>query len=171
MGRDLEDLDEAPAGNIVGIGGLQNSVLKTATISTNVYCPSFSELQLMATPILRVAVETENPFDMPKLIKGFKLLNQADACVQIIVQENGEHVLLTLGEVHLERCIADLEQRYAKVKLNVSPPIVPFRETIVPDAKVDMVNEIIVNNGKLFSLFIPQRFSFLKFQMKIVINR
>lgn len=148
MGRDLEDLDEAPAGNIVGIGGLQNHVLKTATISTSLHCPSFSEMQMMATPILRVAVETENTFDMPKLLKGFKLLNQADACVQIIVQENGEHVLLTLGEVHLERCIADLEQRYAKVKLNVSSPIVPFRETIVPDAKVDMVNEIIVSNGK-----------------------
>ncbi|KAJ6635621.1 Elongation factor-like GTPase 1 [Pseudolycoriella hygida] len=155
MGRDLEDLDEVPAGNIVGIGGLQNSVLKTATISTNVFCPSFSEMQQMATPILRVAVETQNPIDMPKLLKGFKLLNQADACVQIIVQENGEHVLLTLGEVHLERCIADLEQRYAKVKLNVSPPIVPFRETIVPDAKVDMVNEIIVNNGKSLCVTLP----------------
>ncbi|KAG4067437.1 hypothetical protein HA402_009674 [Bradysia odoriphaga] len=148
MGRDLEDLDEVPAGNIVGIGGLQNHVLKTATISTSFYCPSFSEMQMMATPILRVAVETENTVDMPKLLKGFKLLNQADACVQIIVQENGEHVLLTLGEVHLERCIADLEQRYAKVKLNVSAPIVPFRETIVPDAKVDMVNEIIVTNDE-----------------------
>lgn len=44
----------------------------------------------------------------------------------------------------MERCIADLETRYAKIKLNVSPPIVPFRETIVPAATVDMVNEIII---------------------------
>lgn len=71
-------------------------------------------------------------------------MKKADACVQVIVQENGEHVLLTLGEVHLERCVADLEQRYARVKLNVSKPIVPFRETIVPAATVDMVNEAIV---------------------------
>lgn len=75
MGRDLEELDEIPAGNIAGIGGLQQ-VLKTATLSNNIFCPSFCELSLMATPILRVAVEPQNPLDMPKLVKGLKLLNQ-----------------------------------------------------------------------------------------------
>lgn len=144
MGRELEELDEAPAGCIIGIGGLQQHVLKTATLSTTIWCPSFCELSLMATPILRVAVEPYNALDLPRLVKGLKLLNQSDACVQVIVQENGEHVLLTLGEVHLERCVADLETRYAKCKLNVSKPIVPFRETIVPAATVDMVNEAVV---------------------------
>lgn len=143
MGRELEELDEIPAGNICGIGGLQQ-VMKTATLSTDIYCPSFCELSIMATPILRVAVEPQNALDLPRLLKGLRLLNQADACVQVIVQENGEHVLLTLGEVHLERCIADLESRYARIKLNVSKPIVPFRETIVPAATIDMVNEAIV---------------------------
>lgn len=98
----------------------------------------------MATPILRVAVEPYNALDLPRLVKGLKMLNQSDACVQVIVQENGEHVLLTLGEVHLERCVADLETRYARCKLNVSKPIVPFRETVVPEATVDMVNEAVV---------------------------
>lgn len=144
MGRELEELEEAPAGCIIGIGGLQQHVLKTATLSTTIWCPSFCELSLMATPILRVAVEPYNALDLPRLVKGLKLLNQSDACVQVIVQENGEHVLLTLGEVHLERCVSDLETRYAKCKLNVSKPIVPFRETIVPKATVDMVNEAVV---------------------------
>lgn len=144
MGKELEELDEAPAGNIVGIKGLQDSVLKTATLSTDPYCPSFCDLTIMATPIYRVAVEPKNIIDRPKLLKGLKLLNQADACVQVIVQENGEHVLVTLGEVHLERCVYDLEQEYAKCSVAVSSPIVPLRETIVPQAKVDMVNEAIV---------------------------
>lgn len=144
MGKELEELDEVPAGNICGIRGLQQHVLKTATLSNNVFCPSFCDLILMATPIFRVAVEPKNPSEMPKLVKGLKLLNQADACVQVIVQENGEHVLVTLGEVHLERCIYDLENQYSKILLNVSSPIVPFRETIVPQATVDMVNEAIV---------------------------
>lgn len=144
MGRELEEISEAPAGNIVGIGGLHDIVLKTATLSNNIYCPSFCELTLMATPILRVAVEPKNTLDMPKLIMGLKQLNQADACVQVIVQETGEHVLLTLGEIHLERCVYDLETCYAKIKLNISEPIVPFRETIVPKATLDMVNEIVI---------------------------
>lgn len=147
MGKELEELDEAPAGNIIGIKGLQNHVLKTATLSNNAYCPSFYDLTIMATPIFRVAVEPKNIADLSKLKKGLKLLNQADACVQVIVQENGEHVLVTLGEVHLERCIFDLENEYAKCSLNVSSPIVPLRETIVQPATMDMVNEAIILTG------------------------
>ena len=86
---------------------------------------------MIATPILRVAVEPKDIQNMHKLVKGLKLLNQADACVQVLIQETGEHVLLTLGEVHLERCIKDLQETFAKIELNVSKPIVPFRETIV----------------------------------------
>lgn len=66
-----------------GIGGLEEHVLKTATLSTDVACPAFRELQLMAVPILRVAVEPQRPSDLPALVKGLRLLNQADACVQV----------------------------------------------------------------------------------------
>lgn len=147
MGGELQQLTEAPAGSIVGIGGLENDIVKTATLSSTPFCPSFSELTVMATPILRVAIETVNPLDMPKLVKGLKMLNQADACVQVSVEPSGEHVITTLGEVHVEKCVRDLEQNYAKVKLNVSKPIVSFRETIVPEATMDMVNEAIVKTA------------------------
>ncbi|KAK7604030.1 hypothetical protein V9T40_004303 [Parthenolecanium corni] len=143
MGRELEPLDEVPAGNVFGIGGLDEYVLKSATLSTTVTCPAFSELHLMATPILRVAIEPENPAHMAQLTNGLKLLNQADASVRVLVQESGEQVLVTTGEVHLQRCIEDLRERYAKVPILVSEPIVPFRETVVPPPKTDMVNEAI----------------------------
>ncbi|XP_066994936.2 elongation factor-like GTPase 1 [Anabrus simplex] len=143
MGRELEAIDEVPAGNVLGIGGLEEHVLKSATLSTTVACPAFTELQLMAVPILRVAVEPAQPQDLPALVRGLKLLNQADACVQVLVQETGEHVLVTAGEVHLERCLSDLKERYAKVSINASEPIVPFRETVVKPPVVDMVNEVI----------------------------
>ncbi|KAL1139273.1 hypothetical protein AAG570_006259 [Ranatra chinensis] len=149
MGREFEILSEAPAGNIVGIGGLEEHVLKSATLSTEICCPSFSEMHLMALPILRVAVEPAKPSDLPLLVKGLKLLNQADACVQVIVQETGEHVIVTAGEVHLERCLDDLRSRYANVDIIASEPIVPFRETIVPPPVVDMVNEAIHDENVL----------------------
>lgn len=147
MGGELQLLEEVPAGNIVGIGGLEAHIVKTATLSSTLDCTSFSELSIMATPILRVAIEPVQPQDMPKLVKGLKLLNQADACVQVSVAPTGEHVITTLGEVHVEKCVHDLEQSYAKIKVNVSKPIVSFRETIVPDATVDMVNEAIVKTA------------------------
>jgi hypothetical protein len=39
---------------------------------------------------------------LPKLVEGLRLLNQADPCVETLVQETGEHVILTAGELHLE---------------------------------------------------------------------
>ncbi|XP_065202388.1 elongation factor-like GTPase 1 [Planococcus citri] len=146
MGRELEPLDEVPAGNVFGIGGLEEHVLKSATLASDVACPAFSDLHVMATPILRVAVEPENPAQLSQLTQGLKLLNQADASVQVLVQETGEHVLITAGEVHLQRCIEDLRERYAKIPVLVSEPIIPFRETVVPPPTVDMVKEAITRN-------------------------
>uniref|UniRef100_A0A0C9R9I6 EFTUD1_0 protein n=1 Tax=Fopius arisanus TaxID=64838 RepID=A0A0C9R9I6_9HYME len=143
MGRELEAVTSVPAGNVLGIGGLEDHVLKTATISTDIMCPSFSELTSLSDPILRVALEPKHPNDLQTLINGLKLLNQADACATMHIQETGEIVLNTAGEVHLERCLEDLKTKYANVEINVSEPIVSFRETVVPPPTVDMVNEAI----------------------------
>lgn len=137
MGKNFDPIDEVHAGMIVGIWGLQKHVIKTGTLSSSINCPPFYGLDILAPPVVRVAVEPTNVEDMPKLVKGLKVLNQVDSCVQIMIQETGEHVLCVLGEVHLEKCIRDLTESYAKIKLNVSKPIVQFRETIVSDPLVN----------------------------------
>ncbi|XP_012140504.1 elongation factor-like GTPase 1 isoform X3 [Megachile rotundata] len=143
MGRELEATDKVSAGNVFGIGDLEEHVLKTATLSTTVACPPFAELTSLGVPIMRVALEPKHSNDLQALINGLKLLNQADACALVHIQESGEIVLSTAGEVHLERCLEDLRSKYAKVEMNVSEPIVQFRETVVPPPKLDMVNEAI----------------------------
>ncbi|XP_030580024.1 elongation factor-like GTPase 1 isoform X2 [Archocentrus centrarchus] len=141
MGRELEELDEVPAGNVLGIGGLEEHVLKSATLSTAPACPPFTPLNFEATPIVRVAIEPKHPSEMPKLVRGMRLLNQADPCAEVLIQETGEHVLVTAGEVHLQRCLDDLRDRFAKIEISASKPIIPFRETVIRPPKVDMVNE------------------------------
>ncbi|KAM8893884.1 elongation factor-like GTPase 1 isoform 2-T2 [Spinachia spinachia] len=141
MGRELEELEDVPAGNVLGIGGLEDSVLKSATLSTSPACPPFTPLNFEATPIVRVAIEPKHPSEMPKLVRGMRLLNQADPCAEVLIQETGEHVLVTAGEVHLQRCLDDLRDRFAKIEFSASKPIIPFRETVVRPPKVDMVNE------------------------------
>lgn len=64
------------------------------------------------------------------MISGLKLLNQADPAVQVILQQTGEHVIICAGELHLERCVRDLKETFAKIPIKLSPPIVPFRETL-----------------------------------------
>ncbi|XP_071776951.2 elongation factor-like GTPase 1 isoform X1 [Centroberyx gerrardi] len=141
MGRELEELKEVPSGNVLGIGGLEECVLKSATISTSPACPPFTPLNFEATPIVRVAIEPKHPSEMPKLVRGMRLLNQADPCAEVLIQETGEHVLVTAGEVHLQRCLDDLRDRFANIEISASKPIIPFRETVVRPPKVDMVNE------------------------------
>ena len=89
LGRELEELQEVKAGNIVGIGGLENYILKSATISSNPACTPFVEITQSAAPILRVAVEPEISSDLGNLVKGLHLLNQADANVQVFINDIG----------------------------------------------------------------------------------
>ncbi|KAG0367407.1 Cytoplasmic GTPase/eEF2-like protein (ribosomal biogenesis), partial [Gamsiella multidivaricata] len=140
MGRDLIGLEEVPAGNVFGIGGLEGHVLKYGTL----WDAKWEGGQNLVgkgpgtAPIVRVALEPEDPSQMAQLVRGLQLLNQADPAVQVLTQETGEHVILTSGEVHLQRCMADLRERFARIEISVSEPIVPFRETAI-DAPAQLV--------------------------------
>ena len=83
MGRELEALESVSAGNVVGIGGLEEHIVKSATLSSTLHCPPFCEMTQMAVPIVRVAVEPSKHSQMNSLLVGLKLLNQADPCVQV----------------------------------------------------------------------------------------
>ncbi|ANZ73217.1 BA75_01060T0 [Komagataella pastoris] len=132
MGRDFVAIDEAPAGNIVAIGGLMGKVLKSGTVVTlNVAGVNLAGFSSSALPIVRVAVEPVNPVHMHYLEKGLEMLNQADPCVRTYLQDTGEHILATAGELHLERCLKDLKERFAGIEIQVSEPAIPYRETIL----------------------------------------
>lgn len=131
MGRELHALDNVPAGNIVGIVGLQEHVLKTATLSSTLACPSLTKMPYQAKPIVRVAVEPEDPRNFEALEAGLQRLYRSDPTVEVQVQETGEHVVVALGELHLERCIKDLKERFAKVAVRISEPLVGFRESVL----------------------------------------
>ena len=127
MGQGMFKVNQVPAGNILAIGGLDKYVLKSATLSSTRICAPFGNMMFQVAPIVKVAVEPENVANMPALAEGLRLLNRSDAFVEVSVMETGEHVIAAAGEVHLERCIADLRERFAKVELKVSPPLVSFR--------------------------------------------
>ncbi|CAK8563648.1 unnamed protein product [Lathyrus sativus] len=130
MGQGLKVVKSAKAGDVVAIRGLGQYILKSATLSSTRNCWPFSSMAFQVAPILRVAIEPSDPADMGALLKGLRLLNRADPFVEVTVSARGEHVLSAAGEVHLERCIKDLKDRFAKVSLEVSPPLVSYKETI-----------------------------------------
>ncbi|KDR82604.1 hypothetical protein GALMADRAFT_238006 [Galerina marginata CBS 339.88] len=146
MGRELAPVPQVRAGNIFAIKGLESKVWRSATLCSpkeigigedpnpveqKDCLVNLGSVNRAAAPIVRVALEPARPADMQKLVNGLKLLSQSDPCVETFQQQTGEHVILTAGELHLERCLKDLRERFAKVEIQASKPIVPFRETAV----------------------------------------
>lgn len=134
MGRSLETLNSVPAGNVVGIAGLEGAILKNGTICSQLEgAPNLSSTTAISTnaPIVRVALEPAFPGDLDKMVRGLRLLEQADPAVTYEQLESGEHVILTAGELHLERCLKDLRERFAKCDIQAGEAIVPYREGIV----------------------------------------
>ncbi|KAK7056676.1 Cytoplasmic GTPase/eEF2-like protein (ribosomal biogenesis) [Paramarasmius palmivorus] len=144
MGRELVTTESVQAGNIFAIRGLEGKVWRSATLCTRSGMSNgldsaqtqeclinLGRVSRSIAPIVRVALEPALPADLPKLLAGMKLLSQSDPCVETFQQQTGEHVIVTAGELHLERCLKDLRERFARVEIHVSKPIVPFRETAV----------------------------------------
>ncbi|RSL76258.1 hypothetical protein BHE90_008339 [Fusarium euwallaceae] len=132
MGRNLEALDSVPAGCVFGIGGLEGKILKSGTLCSRLDgAVNLAGVSMVGKPIVRVALEPVNPADLDKMIHGLELLVQSDPCAEYELLGSGEHVLLTAGELHLERCLTDLKERFALCDIQPGAPLVPYRETIV----------------------------------------
>ena len=132
MGRSLETLTTVPAGVVFGIAGLEGHILKSGTLCSQLEGGvNLAGMDMSNQPIVRVALEPVDPGNLAKMIHGMKLLEQSDPCAQYEVLESGEHVILTAGELHLERCLKDLRERFARCEIQAGEPIVPYRESIV----------------------------------------
>jgi ribosome assembly protein 1 len=114
LGPSVYPVDEVPAGNIVGIIGLEDHVLKTATLSSTWMCRPMKAITFQAKPMVRVAVEPLSHKDLPKLESGLQSLYQYDPVVEVGIDDSGQHIMTCLGELHLELCLKTLAERFAK---------------------------------------------------------
>ncbi|XP_012992439.1 elongation factor 2 [Esox lucius] len=130
MGRYTEPIEDVPCGNIVGLVGVDQFLVKTGTISTYEHAHNLRVMKFSVSPVVRVAVECKNPADLPKLVEGLKRLAKSDPMVQCIIEESGEHIVAGAGELHLEICLKDLEEDHAGIPLKKSDPVVSYRETV-----------------------------------------
>lgn len=137
MGRYVEPIEDCPAGNIVGLVGIDQFLLKSGTLTTAETAHNMRVMKFSVSPVVQVAVEVKNANDLPKLVEGLKRLSKSDPCVQTSISETGEHIVAAAGELHLEICLKDLEEDHAGVPLKHSDPVVGYRETV--QAKSSMV--------------------------------
>ncbi|XP_017772393.1 PREDICTED: elongation factor-like GTPase 1 [Nicrophorus vespilloides] len=134
LGRELTAVASVSAGNICGILGLEKFIARTGTLCSTLYALPLTE-RITLEPIVRTSIECHNPKELPLLRKGLKFLKKIDSCVQVAMQDSGELVLVTAGDVHLAKCIEDIQNMVAKIDINVSKPMVSIKETIISLSK------------------------------------
>merc|ERR1719273_901125 len=131
MGRYVEQLADCPCGNLVGLVGVDQYILKTGTVTTDEEALPFVTMKFSVSAVVQVAVEPKSAQDLPKLVEGLKRLSKSDPLVQCSTAKTGEHIIAGAGELHLEICLKDLKEQYMKgAGINVSEPVVSYAETV-----------------------------------------
>ena len=145
VGGDRIQVPEVSSGNIVAITGIR-SAAAGVTISREADATPFEAIRHYSEPVVTVAIEPKALKDLPKFVDALRTLAKSDASLQVTTnQETGEALLAGMGELHLEISVYRLEEEQ-NIKVNVSEPIVVYRECIEGD-----------NNGHAFEGKSPNR--------------
>ena len=83
MGRYIEPIEDVPCGNICGLVGVDQFLVKTGSITTFDAAHNMKQMKFSVSPVVRVAVECKNPAELPKLVEGLKRLSKSDPMVQV----------------------------------------------------------------------------------------
>merc|ERR1719397_2152822 len=102
MGRDTEQVPSIPAGNMVGLVGIDQYLLKSGTVTTLEDAYPFKTMRFSVASVVRIAVEPKKAKDLPKLVEGLKRLSKSDPLVQCSTAKTGEHIIRGAGELHLQ---------------------------------------------------------------------
>jgi len=123
-----ERVEEAYAGDIVGILGLK----KSATGET--LCSSKHQVLLekmeFDKPVISIAIEPKTHADQEKLEEVLEKFTMEDPTLNVKTDEDtGQTILSGMGELHLEIIISRMKREF-KTEVNVGSPQVVYRESM-----------------------------------------
>lgn len=123
-----ERIDEASAGDIVGIVGLKNS--STGETLCSEASPVLLERIEFYKPVISIAIEPKTQGDHEKLIEVLEKFTIEDPTLKVDTNEDtGQTILSGMGELHLEIIISRMLREF-KTEVNVGKPQVVYREAL-----------------------------------------
>ncbi len=150
MGGKVEAVPDVPCGNTVGLVGVDQFLVKQGTISDSDVAHNIRVMKYSVSPVVRVAVEPKNASDLPKLVEGLKRLSKSDPLVVCYTEESGEHVIAGCGELHIEICLKDLVEEYAKCEIKKSDPVVTYKETVTEESTMTCLSKSPNKHNRLY---------------------
>jgi len=155
MAGKVEAVADVPCGNTVGLVGVDQYLMKQGTISDHPDAHCIKVMKYSVSPVVRVAVEVKNASDLPKLVEGLRKLSKSDPLVVCTTEESGEHVIAGCGELHVEICLKDLEEEYAKCPIKKGDPVVSYKETVIGESSQVCLSKSPNKHNRLFCTAAP----------------
>ena len=134
----MEDINEAGAGDIVALFGIDCASGTTFTDGTlrmnmtSMHVPN---------PVIELVIEAKNRDDLANLSKALNRFTKEDPTFQVYVdKESGQTVIKGMGELHLDVYVERMKREY-KVEVQTGAPQVAYRETITRPAAFDYTHK------------------------------
>ena len=131
MGRGYNSIPDCPAGNIVGLIGVEGFLKKTGTISSVPDRYNIKTMKFSVSPVVKVAVTPKRSQDLNHFKEGLEKLAKSDPLCLIEYTDQGQATVACAGELHLEIILSDLKEFYAKCEFIVEKPQVKYYEGFV----------------------------------------
>jgi elongation factor G len=141
--RGLEEIDSGPAGDIVCVVGLKDTV--TGDTLCDTAHPILLEPITFAEAVVSQSIEPESSADKDKLAQALEVLQLEDPTFKVRAdKDTGQTLMSGMGTLHLEVKRHRLERDF-KLKVRVGKPRVSYREMLreprTVEAKIDRLGE------------------------------
>ncbi len=158
--KGLEEVDSAPAGDIVAVVGLKESVTGDTLCDTQ--HPILLEPISFADAVVSQSIEPESGNDKDKLANALDMLQLEDPTFKVLEsKDTGQTLMSGMGTLHLEVKKHRLERDF-KLKVRVGKPRVSYREKL----KAGKVVEVTVERLGEKQTFAVLRVSFTNFPIE-----
>lgn len=134
----MEDIDEAPCGDIVALFGIDCA-------SGDTFCDSSINVAMstmfVPEPVISLAISLKDKKSEEKLSKALNRFSKEDPTFKTYVDhESNETIIRGMGELHLEIYIERMRREYG-IQIETGMPQVAYRETVSQSAKFDYTHK------------------------------
>jgi elongation factor G len=134
----MEDIDEAPCGDIVALFGIDCA-------SGDTFCDSSINMAMttmfVPEPVISLAITIKDKKSEDKLSKALNRFTKEDPTFKTFVDhESNQTIIRGMGELHLEIYIERMRREYG-ILIETGKPQVAYRETITQTATFDYTHK------------------------------
>jgi elongation factor 2 len=144
-------VSSVPCGNLCAISGIDQFILKRATVAGSKDAFPLRKPTLNVSPVVRISLQPKSAADLPKMVEALRRLAKTCPIVETSVEDNGKHVLAACGQEHMRVLKRDLEEEYLPgVEVKWDDPSISYRETVTQESSLICLSKSPNKHNRLF---------------------